>query len=128
MASWDDDERGVRAGHLVEVVALPLALPPVSPVRAAHPAQAAQPARAFAGAVDIWLRAGGWRLGARGAGSVALRGGGEGEPGWLKDAWEDEVRARNWPPGAVRTLLVITYDETRLYWWASDEARGLDLG
>ncbi|MDT3441514.1 hypothetical protein [Pseudofrankia sp. BMG5.37] len=124
MARWDGDEHGVRAGHLVEVVALPLALPPVSAMRAAH---STEPARVFAGAVDTWLRAGGWRLGSRGAGSVALRGGEEGEPGWLKDAWENEVRARNWPPGAVRTLLVVTYDETRLYWWASGEARDLDL-
>ncbi|OHV32098.1 hypothetical protein [Pseudofrankia saprophytica] len=119
VARWAGNEDGARAGRLVEVVALPLALPPVSAVRAVRPAG---PERVFAGAVDTWLRAGGWRLGNRGAGSVALRGGGEGEPGWLKDAWENEVRARNWPPGAVRTLLVISYDETRLYWWAADGA------
>jgi hypothetical protein len=109
------DEPGARAG-LVDVVALPLGLPPVSVVRAVHPAT---PDRVFAAAVDTWLRAGGWRLGSRGAGSVTLRGADDGEPGWLAEAWEHEVRARNWPPGAVTALLVHTYDETRLYWWAS---------
>jgi len=116
VARWIDDGHGADAGHLVEVVALPLALPPVSVVR---PVASTAGQRVFADAVDVWLRPGGWRLGSRGAGSVALRGGEEGEPGWLKDAWADEVRARAWSADAVRTMLVISYDETRFYWWAA---------
>ncbi|MBL7499217.1 DUF4065 domain-containing protein [Frankia sp. CNm7] len=79
--------------------------------------------RALASAVEAWLLAGGWELGCRGAGCVSLRRFEDGPPGWLKDAWDEELRARGWGPATVRALLVVGYDETRFYWWTTEDAR-----
>jgi hypothetical protein len=98
-----------RAGH-IEVEALRLGAAPVTigTLRAVG-----SPRRVFATAVDTWLRAGGWARGQGGAGSVLVRG----PRARLTEIWDDEVRARGWDPATIHTMVVVSHEGARLYWW-----------
>lgn len=87
----------------------------------------AQGGRPLRGAVDAWLRSGGWGMGKEGAGSLALAGPDSEEArARIVSQWRWEMQCRGWEGGDKRWVFRRWHTESdgsvRMYWWTTDKA------